>query len=407
MPRDRARQRPAPRRAWPARADRRSTRRHRISLVDEVVEPERLVGSRRGLAPHASSGLPGGHRGVEAGDPWSARAPRCPRPCNTGGSFLRAFRDHPDSKEGPAGLRREAGATVAVSEVRSAPTSSPSRPSGSSGPAFPASWVNTIDEDDAGRPLVGPGGARSRPVVARPGRGSATPAHLAGRVRRPGIDESRGPSRRRSTAPAPRSANTIGEDFAGPILVGHGRAEARFLSPIARHRGDLVPALLRARRRLRPRGLAHEGRSRRRAGASRAEGVDLGAQAALGCCSPAPVAGCRSTRASPSSCCPMDTGRRPSGRCGRSPGGGVQRGLPRRRAGRRLAPSARSTRVGRSRTSVLMNERSSRRRHRRRGAGHHIGRSVKAMIRRYTPLHRPHAPPAPGRGSTSRTGWCR
>ena len=73
---------------------------HRISLVDEVVEPERLVDRAVELAELASSGSPGA---IEA----SKRAIRgaLERPMSEamqhGWELLRAFRDHPDSKEGP------------------------------------------------------------------------------------------------------------------------------------------------------------------------------------------------------------------------------------------------------------------------------------------------------------------
>ena len=61
----------------------------------------------------------------------------------------------------------------------------------------------------------------------------------------------------------------------GHPALGHRRAEAALPAPDRPLRGDLVPALLRAGRRLRPRRAGHPGRARRRhLGGQRAEGVD-------------------------------------------------------------------------------------------------------------------------------------
>lgn len=73
---------------------------HRISLVDEVVEPDRLLDRAIELAEMATTGSPGA---IEA----SKRAIRgaLERPMadamQHGWEYLVAFRDHPDNKEGP------------------------------------------------------------------------------------------------------------------------------------------------------------------------------------------------------------------------------------------------------------------------------------------------------------------
>ena len=67
-------------------------------------------------------------------------------------------------------------------------------------------------------------------------------------------------------ADAPRTVNTLGLTFLGADRHGdrHRRAEARDHRADAAQRGDLVPGLLRARRRIRPREPHHAGRGRRR-----------------------------------------------------------------------------------------------------------------------------------------------
>ena len=125
-------------------------------------------------------------------------------------------------------------------------------------------------------------------------------------------------------ARAPQMMNRVGINLVGPTLIAHGTEEQRrrYLPPHPELRGDLVPALLRAQRRLRPRLAAHPRRARRRRlPRRRAEGVDqLRAVRALG--HPAGAHRCRGAAAprhqlpASSTCAPRAS---PSGRCARSP----------------------------------------------------------------------------------------
>ena len=75
-----------------------------------------------------------------------------------------------------------------------------------------------------------------------------------------------------------RPSNPIGIGWAGPTILHAGirGAEAALPVPAARRRGDLVPAVQRARRRQRPRRPRHPGRARRRrVGRQRPEDLDL------------------------------------------------------------------------------------------------------------------------------------
>ena len=63
-------------------------------------------------------------------------------------------------------------------------------------------------------------------------------------------------------AEAPPHMGVIGLGMAGPTIMFHGTEDQkqRYLSKILSGRGDLVPGLLRARRRLGPLGRAHADR---------------------------------------------------------------------------------------------------------------------------------------------------
>ena len=71
-------------------------------------------------------------------------------------------------------------------------------------------------------------------------------------------------------AGAPNHMNVIALGMAGPTIMAHGDEEQkqRYLAEDAVRRGDLVPGLLRARRRLRPLGRAHAHRADRTATSS-------------------------------------------------------------------------------------------------------------------------------------------
>ena len=99
--------------------------------------------------------------------------------------------------------------------------------------------------------------------VRRPRPAAGVPGHLPGGV---------GPARRTRSRRGDRPRHGRADDHG----VGEHRAEGALPAPTAVRRGDLVPGLLRARRRLRPRLAAHQGRARRRQlGGQRAEGVVL------------------------------------------------------------------------------------------------------------------------------------
>ena len=110
-------------------------------------------------------------------------------------------------------------------------------------------------------------------------------------------------------AGGPGRLGHIGETLAGPTIIAFGSRRAAGALPARHPRGHraVVPGLLRAQRRLRPRQRADPCRARRRrVGHHRAEGVDVaGALGASGasCCA-APTARRRSTRASPTCSCP-------------------------------------------------------------------------------------------------------
>ena len=111
---------------------------------------------------------------------------------------------------------------------------------------------------------------------------------LAARVRRPrrAVVEHYSSRRRWRAARAPEIINRIGVNLVGPTLIAHGTEEQKPPLPAADpvRRRAVVPALLRARRRLRPGRAAHPRRAaRRRLRRQRPEGVDeLRAVRALG-----------------------------------------------------------------------------------------------------------------------------
>ena len=100
--------------------------------------------------------------------------------------------------------------------------------------------------------------AARRALAGQARRGRPGRRHLAEGVRRPGprARSSRSSSTRRSRAPAcPGILDVIGVGMLGPTIIAHGTDEqkARYLGPDAPRRRGVVPALLRARRGLRPR----------------------------------------------------------------------------------------------------------------------------------------------------------
>ena len=106
---------------------------------------------------------------------------------------------------------------------------------------------------------------------------------------------------------------SVGSGMVVPTILAHGTEEQkqRYIPPLLRRRRGVVPAVQRARRRLRPRR-AHDARGarRRRVGRERPEGVELASRTSPtgGSCSPAPTGTCRSTAASRTS---SSTCRRP------------------------------------------------------------------------------------------------
>ena len=147
-------------------------------------------------------------------------------------------------------------------------------------------------------------------------------ADVAGRVRRRAVALTRaGQGRERRAQPLPGAAPVQHHRHRDGRPDGDGLgdrgAEAAAPATARDQRGDLVPAVQRARRRLRRRRpLDPGGARRRRVGRQRAEGVDdAGARSRSGgCCWPAPTPTSRSTAGSPTS---SSTCTRPASPCGR------------------------------------------------------------------------------------------
>ncbi len=167
-----------------------------------------------------------------------------------------------------------------------------------------------------------------------------------GRLRGPALARARGAStptrstRSSSTtscgaAGVRRPSNPIGIGWAGPTILhaGTAGAEGPLPVPAAGGRGDLVPAVLRARRRLRPGQPRHPGGARRRrVGRQRPEDLDLAGPPLAGSASssPAPTPTCAKHQGITYFICPMDAaGHRGPADHRDDRRAHVQRGLPR------------------------------------------------------------------------------
>ena len=104
-------------------------------------------------------------------------------------------------------------------------------------------------------------------------------------------------------AGVPGIFDVIGVGMLGPTLIAHGNEDQkhRHLGPMLTGRGGVVPAVLRARRGLRPRRhpVARQAAGRRLVAAVGPEGVDheRAVRRPTACCSRAPTPTCPSTRA--------------------------------------------------------------------------------------------------------------
>ena len=129
----------------------------------------------------------------------------------------------------------------------------------------------------------------------------------------------------RCDQPGPPQHHRVRDGGAHVGRPRHRRADRPLPAADLHLRGDLVPALLRAGRRLGRGQPRHAGGARRRrVGDQRAEGVDHGRapRSASDSCWPAPTPTSRSTGASPAS---WSTCRRRGWRCGRSTRSPVRR----------------------------------------------------------------------------------
>ena len=143
-----------------------------------------------------------------------------------------------------------------------------------------SSWPSTTRPRRTRSSSCGPASTPAWPgCTSRSGSaGSACPAQLQSRGRR-GVRRGRRAGQR--PAPHRHRARHGGADDPAPR---HRRAAPPLAASAVDRRGGVVPALQRARRRLRPRRPGHPGGARRRrVGRQRPEGVDLdGARGALG-----------------------------------------------------------------------------------------------------------------------------
>ena len=204
-------------------------------------------------------------------------------------------------------------------------------------------------------------------------------------------------------AGVPGILDVIGVGMLGPTLIAHGirRAEAALPRPDAPRRRGLVPALLRAGRRLGPRrgADARQAQRRRQLGAQRAEGVDD--ERAVRRLRPAPrphrpraaqAQGPHDVRAADGRRGRHDARAAPDLRRGR-----VQRGLLRRRPARRR----RGRRPGQRRLAHGADDADVRARDDRPGLGGHGLPRGPLRARRSPPI------PTPASTPTSASAWAR
>ena len=278
----------------------------RIGLVDEVVDPHSLLERAMERAEQAASGSPAA---IEA----SKRAiiGALDRPMREalahGWELLMAHRDAPRQHRGPEGLRREARAEVAVTDVDEDAAAAEAEQFFRQ--QLPADWVAAVDAGDvealaAARRDVDPdeiwrriaAGGYLVPTwsVEHGGPGAVQQGRRCDRSD-PGSLQDAAVQRRRRRRP-----RGVGAD-----AVGNRRAEGAVPHADRSLRGDLVPAVLRARRGLRPRHPRLPPCATATAGCSAARSCGRASVTSRrsASCWPAPTPRCPSTRASPRSSC--------------------------------------------------------------------------------------------------------